>query len=435
MRICLFLALLPLQPFQDGALDPSHQWGAWRGPLATGEAPHADPPTTWSEEENVRWKVALPGTGQSTPIVWGEKIFLTAAIPFGPELDPVPETSPGAHDNATVRRRHRFVVLAFDRATGKELWRTIVVEALPHEGFHSTGTLASASPVADGERLFAFFGSRGVHALDHDGNVLWSRDLGDMRVKHGHGEGASPALFGDTLVVNWDHEGPSFLVALDAKTGEDRWRVERDEVTSWATPIVVLHDGKPQAVVPGTTALRGYDLATGEVLWQCGGLSKNVVASPVAAGGRVYAGSSYEKQAMLAIELDGAEGDLTKTDKLAWIRRRRTPYVPSPLLTGDALYVLQHYQGNLSRIETATGEEPTGPYRTGLRNLYASPVAAAGRIYLTDLDGTTLVMSAGDASEPLAYNRLDDSFAASTAPVGDALILRGERFLYCIAEP
>ena len=186
-------------------------------------------------------------------------------------------------------------------------------------------------------------------------------------------------------------------MALDKRTGKQRWRVDRDEDTSWATPIVVEHAGKAQVIVPGTNRLRGYDLANGRVIWECGGLSSNIVASPVAADGVVYAGSSYDTRALLAIRLDGAKGDITGTRQVVWTRIRGTPYVPSPLLYGDSLYFLTHYQGILSRVDAKTGEDRPGPVRLdGIDNVYASPVAAAGRIYVTDLDGATMVMSHGD---------------------------------------
>jgi outer membrane protein assembly factor BamB len=180
--------------------------------------------------------------------------------------------------------------------------------------------------------------------------------------------------------------------------------------------------------------VRGYDLASGQVIWQCGGLSRNVVASPVAADGMVYAASSYDKQGMLAIQLDGALGDITSSEQVVWSLDRRTPYVPSPLLYGDALYFLRHYQGILTRLDAKTGQERQGPFRlAGVRNLYASPVGAADRIYLTDREGTTLVMSHEEVPKILAANRLDDTFSASAAIAGDELFLRGQRNLYCIA--
>ncbi|MDP6762509.1 MAG: PQQ-binding-like beta-propeller repeat protein [Planctomycetota bacterium] len=417
--------------------DPAAEWGSWRGPLGTGEAPLADPPIRWSETQNLRWKTALDGEGHSSPVVWGERVFLTAAVAVGEELEPRPSRMEGAHDNTPVTRRRQFVVRAFERATGKAVWTRAVGEGIPTDTAHESAGFASASPVTDGEHLFASFGSAGLYALDLSGEVSWAIDLGDMQIKHSHGEGAGPALFADTLVVNWDHEGDSFVVALDKCTGEERWRRARDEPTSWATPLVVAHADGALVIVPGSGRLRAYDLDDGTVVWSCGGLSENIVASPVAAAGLVVAGSSYARQGVLAVRLASARGDLTEgAEGLLWSRRRRAPYVPSPLLYRGVLYNLQHYQPLLCRTELASGEEAQ-VQRLELSNLYASPVAAAGRIYLTDLDGATLVLDhapLAEAPSPLALNLLDDSFSASAAIVGRELFLRGDRWLYCLAR-
>ncbi|MFT4549783.1 MAG: outer membrane protein assembly factor BamB [Verrucomicrobiales bacterium] len=188
-------------------------------------------------------------------------------------------------------------------------------------------------------------------------------------------------------------------------------------------------------MISATTRIRSYNLDDGELIWECAGLSANVVATPVYGDGVLYAGSSYNTKSMVAIELDGAAGDLTDGDHVLWSRTKRTPYVPSPLLYDDALYFLGHYQAILTRVEAKSGEEPTGPFRLfGLRNLYASPAGADGRIYLADLEGRTLVVSHSETPKPLASNQLDDSFSASPVLVGDAILLRGRRFLYCIGE-
>lgn len=425
---------VPASPVSS-ASEADLYWPQWRGPLGTGVAPHADPPVEWSEEKNIRWKITLPGSGHSAPVVWGDRVFLTAAVPSGEPVPPPAGRRPGAHDDLPVVRRESFAVLAVDRRDGKILWQKTVREAIPNEGIHYTGSYASSSPVVDGEHLFAFFGSYGLYALDLDGKMLWKADLGDMHTKHGHGEGSSPALHGDTLIVNWDHEGPSFLVAFDKRTGRERFKVARDEPTSWATPVVVEHRGKHQVIVSGTNRVRGYDLASGRVIWECGGLSANVVASPVAAQGMVYAGSSYDTRNLLAIRLEGAKGDITGTDRVAWTRHRGTPYVPSPLLYGDALYFIYHYQGILTRLHATTGEERPGPIRLGgLGNVYASPVGAAGRVYITGLDGATLVITHEDNPKALALNVLEDRFSASAAIAGNELFLRGEQYLYSIAE-
>ena len=415
----------------------TENWPQWRGPLATGTAPHGDPPLVWNEAEgkNIRWKTRIPGRGHSTPIVWDDFIFLATAIASGEPLPPRPSTAPGNHDNLPVTHRHRFLALAVSRSSGKILWQKTLREALPDEQGHYTASLASNAPVTDGQHLFVFFGSFGLYCLDFAGQLIWEADFGTMQSLHGHGEGSSPALYKDTLIIVWDHEGESFIVALDKKTGKERWKVMRNEVTSWATPIIVEHAGKAQVIVSGTSRVRGYDLASGRVLWECGGLSANVVASPVSADGMVFAGSSYDKRALLAIRLEGAEGDITGTDQIAWTRSRGTPYVPSLLLYDGGLYFLSHYQGILSRVDASTGEDRPGPFRLpGIKNVYSSPVAAAGRVYVTDLEGTTVVVSSGDVPRPLAVNSLSESVSASAAIAGRHLYLRGEKHLYCLAE-
>ena len=417
------------------AVNPLAQWGQWRGPLATGAAPKADPPVEWSETKNIRWKTKLPGLGHSSPVVWGSLVFVTTAEMTGAKKPFTGVTPDGAHNNMNPLFDHQFAVMAIDRQTGAVAWRRTVATRQPHESTHESATWASNSPVTDGEHVLSFFGSNGLYCLDTGGRLLWSRDLGDMQVKHGHGEGASPLLHGETVVVNWDHEGASLIVALAKRTGVELWRQPRDEVTSWATPIVVTHDGQAQVVVSGTRRVRGYDLKTGAVIWEAGGLPGNIVASPVGANGMVFAAGSYEKQTLLAIRLTGAKGELTGTQQIAWQKNRSTPYVPSPLLYDGWLYYLRHYQGVLSRVNAKTGDEPSGPFRLGsVFNIYSSPVAAAGRIYVTDRNGKTLVMSNDAEPKALTLNKLDDRFSASAALVGDAIFLRGEKFLYCIGE-
>ncbi len=417
--------------------DAMHYWPQWRGPLATGVAPHADPPVEWGEDKNIRWIVPLEGVGHSTPVVWGDLVILTLAVPIGDPVDPVPphEHAHGAHDNLQSNRHHTFDVLAVRRMDGSIAWQRTVRKALPHEGGHVTGSLASHSPATDGERVYAFFGSRGLHCLDMEGEPQWSVDLGEMHTRHAHGEGSSPVLYGNTLVVNWDHEGDSFVAAFDTEDGKERWRVKRDEMTSWSSPIVVQAGGKPQVVISATGRVRGYDLATGEGIWHCGGLSRNVVASPVAGDGLVFAGNSYDWQAMLAIRLEGARGDLDGTEHIAWKLDRFTPYVPSPLYAGGRLYFLRHNQDLLSCVDGKTGKPVYGPLRLqGIDNVFASPVAAAERLYITDRDGTTVVLRLGDEPEVLATNTLDESFSASPALVSDEIYLRGREKLYCITR-
>ena len=415
---------------------PEDAWMQWRGPLATGVAPHAQPPVEWSEQKNLRWKIPLPGQGHSTPIIVGDRVYLTAAVPTGEPQPPVYDTAPGAHDGVPVTQRHQFVVLAIERRDGRIAWQRVVREEFPHEGGHNTGSQASNSPTSDGQRLYAFFGSRGLYCLDLKGKILWQKDLGRMRTHHAHGEGSSPVLHGDTLVVCWDHEGESFLYAFDKLTGRQRWKVARDEKTSWSTPLIVESEGRPQVVVSATKRVRAYDLATGAQLWECAGLTDNVVSSPVQSGGLVITGNSYQQQAMLAIRFAGAKGDLTGTDAVVWQLRRLTPYVSSPLLYGDTLYFLRHNQNILLRLDPATGQPRGEPLRLpALRDfIFASPVGAAGRLYITGRDGTTVVLRHDRENALLAANHLDDTFSASPALAAGELYLRGERFLYCVAE-
>lgn len=407
-------------------------WPQWRGPLANGVAPDADPPLRWSETENLRWKVEIPGRGHGSPIVWGDRVFVTTAVAIGGEAQS--EAGDGAPGVAPAGPL-RFTVLAFDRQTGATLWQRVALQEAPHEGTHTDGSWASPSPLTDGERLYASFGSRGLYAFDLDGNPIWSVDLGDMETRLGFGEGSSPALAGDLLVVNWDHEGDSFVVGLDKRTGEERWRRERDEITSWATPLVVEHEGRMQVVVSATGRVRGYDAESGETLWEAGGQTVNVVPSPVYGDGLVYATSGFRGSVLDAIRLAAARGDVSDGAAVAWSHDRDTPYVPSPLLYAGQLYVLKVNSGIVTSLDAATGAVLYGPERLpGIDGIYASPVAAAGRVYFVGRNGTTTVLRAGPQLEVLAENRLDDDFSASPAVTGGEILLRGYRYLYCLGE-
>jgi len=419
----------------DSRSEALRYWPQWRGPLANGVAPYANPPVHWSEQKNIRWKLPLSGKAHSSPIVFADRIFLTMAIPYGEAQKPVYDHAPGTHDNVPVTQRHQFVLVAVSRQSGQILWKEILREEFPHEGGHETGSLASNSPVTDGELLYAFFGSRGLYCLDLNGNRKWQKDLGRMETLHAHGEGSSPVLYGTNLIICWDHEGDSFLYCFDKRTGKERWKIPRDEKTSWSTPLVVEHAGKPQVVVSATKRVRSYDLGTGNLLWECAGLSQNVVSSPVYGEGMVFAGNSYYEQSMLGIRLAGAKGDITDTSQVAWKLNRLTPYVSSPLFYDDTLYFLRHNQNILSRLEPATGKPRGEPLRLeGIRDIFASPVGAAGRIYITGRDGVTIVLRHDRQNAQLALNRLDDVFSASPALVENELYLRGEHFLYCLAE-
>jgi outer membrane protein assembly factor BamB len=430
-------------------------WPQWRGPLATGVAPDADPPLEWSETRNVKWKTAIPGFGTSTPVVWGDQVFILTAIPSARQITETPapqaiesqqaeRTGPGRRGGPggpggrggqpTPTESYQFVVMAVDRETGAVRWQQTAREAVPHEGHHRDHGYASFSPVTDGENLYVHFGSRGLHAYDLAGNRKWEKDLGRMRTRMGFGEGGSLALHGDVLVVNWDHEGDDFIVGIDKRTGRELWRSERDEPSSWSTPLVVIHENRPQVVVSGTSRIRSYDLETGRQIWECGGMTENVIPTPVAGDGMVYVTSGFRGNALLAIEL-GHTGDLTGSDAVAWHHNRHTPYVPSPLLYGDRLYLFSGNTGMLSSFDARNGAIKIDAERIpGLPGVYASPVGAADRIYLVGREGQTVVIRHTDTVEVLASNTLDDRFDASAAVSGNKLFLRGHRSLYCLAE-
>jgi outer membrane protein assembly factor BamB len=331
---------------------------------------------------------------------------------------------------------HQFMVSAFDRGTGKTLWQKVVREEVPHEAGHSTASQASASPVTDGEHVWASFGSRGLYCLDMNGEVKWERDLGKMETRNQFGEGASPALHGDTLVVNWDHEGDSFIVALNKKTGKELWRVTRDEPTSWSTPLIVEDGDRALVVVSASNRVRAYDVKNGEVAWEVGGLGLNCIPSPVAADGMLFAMSGYREAAGMGIRYAGAKGDITESDHVAWRTDRGLSYVPSPLLHDGKLYFLKRFGGILTSLDLKTGSVVYEEQRVdGVENVYASPVAAAGRIYLIDRGGNAVVFRAGAEYELLAQSKLDDAFDASPVIVGDTIYLRGHEHLYAVGAP
>ncbi len=416
-----------LLPLTGAALESGEamkrNWPQWRGPLATGVSPAAQPPVSWSETNNVRWKVKVPGRGTASPIIWENQLFLLTAV----------DVETAAADANT--RPRQFKVLAYDRATGRLVWERTAREQVPHAGHHRDHGYASASAIRDGDVLIAHFGSYGTYAYDLAGKPLWEKDLGDMRTRNSFGEGSSPALHGNTVVVLWDHEGTDFIVALDKRTGAELWRTERDEPTGWCTPlVVVMHGGKTQVVVNGTNKVRSYDLATGKLLWECGGQTGNPVPSAVAMDDRVLVTSGFRGSALQAIRLDRT-GDLTGTDAVLWSYNRHTPYVPSPLLYDGLLYLFAGNEATLSVCDARTGERHIDAERIeGIRGVYASAGGAADQVYLVGRDGGTVVLRKGPKLEVLARNRLDDAFDASPAFVGRDLFLRGREHLYCLAE-
>ena len=419
--------------------DYEKYWHQWRGPYMKGISPSADPPIEWSETKNVKWKIAIPGKGHATPIIWGNQIFILTAV------ETEKEGKPGAEDPGQQRGRgmplarttkvYHFVVMAVDRVDGKTLWQKTVTEEVPQEGTHEFGSWASHSPVTDGDFLYAYFGSRGLYCLDKEGNVRWERDFGQMSKRMNFGEGSSPALAGDKIIVTWDHEGDSFIVALDKKTGRDVWKVDRDEGTSWATPYIVEVDGKFQVITSATKRIRSYALDTGELIWECGGLTQNAIPTPVSADGMLYVMSGFRGNALLAIRLAKARGNITGTDAVVWQHDKDTPYTPSPLLMGDFLYFLRGNNGILSCFEAKTGKPLYAAQKLeGMGNVFASLFGARDRIYVTGQNGTFYVVKHGPEFAVLSKNTLDDKFNASPVALGNQLFLRGHRYLYCLEE-
>ncbi len=496
----------------------AENWPTWRGPTANGVAPGSNPPTRFSENKNIRWKVKVPNSGNSSPVVWGDDIFLLTAEKTGKQEASKPANESRGRGQTSERRglgdrgsrggdrprsdneredrrgsgsfnreeltkrfdkngdgelndaernalreemqrqfgsgrsgrssrgrggfggggkpteEYRFVLLSLDRNTGKENWRTTATTAVPHERHHRDHGHASASPVTDGEHIIASFGSRGLYSYDINGKLQWKKDFGDMSTRNSFGEGSSPALHGDTVVLLWDHEGDSAIYALDKKTGELKWKQDRNEATGWCTPTITTHDGITQVLVNGTRAVRSYRFSDGKLLWECGGQTTSAIPSIVVDKETAYAMSGFRGSHLAAIRLGGS-GDLTDSKSVAWTASRDTPYVPSPLLSNGRLWYFSRNSGILSVRDTKTGKLLVEAERLdGISGVYASPVSAGGRVYIAGRNGTISVFKDSAKLELMVTNELDDKFECSPAIVGSELFLRGKENLYCIAE-
>lgn len=419
-------------------------WPHWRGPTGNGTSPDATPPLSWSPTKGIAWKIAIPGRGSASPIVWGSNVFVATALRIdspgpagGDAQDGAQKSAEGKQGRAkdSDLKPHRFLLLALDRATGKVLWERVAIEATPAEGHHDDHGFASASPFTDGERVYAHFGSRGLFAFTLAGEPVWQRtDFGPMRTRMGFGEGSSPTLHGEVIVVPWDQEGPSYITALDRRTGKTIWKKDRDETSAWGTPLVVVHDGKSQVITTGEKFARGHDLATGEELWRCTGQTGRPVASPVAGHGIAIVGSGFRGAYMGAFRLD-RRGDLGGTDGVAWSLSKHTPDVPSPLLSGGRVYFHAGRSGILSCHDLQSGKPHYTAQRVeGLGNVYASPVAASGRVYLTARDGTTVAIEDGEIFKVLATSSVGEPVDATPALAGKDIFIRGEKHLFAIRE-
>ena len=469
--------------------DAAH-WPEWRGPYRNGMA-RGDAPTTWSDTKNLKWKTEIPGRGFSTPVIWGDKVFLTTAVQTGktpepiqtstsqaaaapvtgaptpapPNSAPTPTASPtgaptaapptgapsaGAETPGRGRRQggqrgpgggagaqieHKFLLICLDRKTGKVIWQKTARVATPHEGYHRTyGSFASNSPITDGKYLYVSFGSRGIYCYDLNGKLIWEKDLGvQMRMRLQFGEGSAPALDNNRVFLTFDQEGGSFFVALDKRTGKELWRAERDEPSSWSTPLVIEHAGRRQVVVAATRKVRSYEVETGKLIWECAGLGSNVISAPVYQDGVVFVMSGHRDPKLMAIKL-GKEGDLSGTDAVLWSQTRGISYTLSPVLHEGKLYVVTD-SGQVSSFNVTTGE----PYYHQVRlprpyNFKASPVGANGKLYLASEEGDVIVLKLGEKFEVVATNTLEDQmFIASPVIADGQLFLRSQNSLYCVS--
>lgn len=424
---------------QEKLTEYEMNWPEWRGPFATGVATAGNPPIEWSESKNVKWKVEIPGRGHATPIIWGNQIILLSAVQTDKKVE-IAEPDEDQSQNqwmspTSTDNIHDFVVLSVDRNNGKILWQTRVREELPHSHTHEFGSWASNSPVTDGVNIYAYFGSHGLYCLDNEGEILWERDFGQMEKVMSFGEGSSPILHEDKLIILRDHQGQSVLYVIEKKTGKDIWKIERDEASTWATPFLVEYNGKTQIITSATNKIRSYDFISGEVIWECSGMTRNVIPSPVSANGMIYLMSGFRGSSLLAIDLSKAEGDITNSDAIAWKYDQNTPYTPSPVLLDDKLYFQKVNNGYLSCLDAKDGKELYSAEKLeGIQNIFASLVGIKDRIYVTGANGTFSVVKHGAEFEVMSQNKLEDGFHASPVIIGDNLYLRGFKYLYCISE-
>jgi outer membrane protein assembly factor BamB len=463
MRLRILLLTCVCAALLGVAADAPDDWPRWRGPNDNGVA-RGDAPLEWSDTKNVAWRTPIAGRGMSTPVLWGDKVFLTTAVPTGKVAEPAtaapPPPPPGPPPGASgpgpggpppqgrgrgpgggpgggsgAGQEHRFLVLCLDRRTGKVLWEREATVATPHEGYHRQyGSFASNAPVTDGRMVYAFFGSRGLYAYDLNGKLAWKKDFPPMKMLLSFGEGVAPVLDGDSLYLKFDHQEGSYLLALDKRNGKELWRVDRDETSSWSAPLMVTHQGKKQLVVSASKKVRSYDPASGKVIWEVAGLGANVIPVPVAANGMVYAMSGFRNPNLLAIKL-GREGDLTGADAIAWTNDRGNSYTPSPVLHDNKLYILTD-NGTLTCLNATTGEAHYRQQRLPKTyNFKASPVAANGKLYLATEQGDVVVVKMGETFEVLATNTMPDQvFISSPVIAGGSIYLRSQDALYCIRD-
>jgi len=420
----LFLALLAAAVAADN-------WPQFRGPQSSGVAEDASLPEKWSQTENVAWKTALPGVGWSSPVVWGDRIYLTAVISAEKKEEPKKGLYFGGNRGAPTDE-HRWMVYCLDWKSGKILWEREAHRGVPPSARHLKNSYASETPVTDGDRLYAYFGNVGVFCYDRSGKLLWSQRHRPFNTRYGWGTAASPALYQGRLYIVCDNDDNSFLASLDARTGNQIWRVERDEKSNWATPYVWENGRRTEIVTPGSGRIRSYDL-DGKLLWELRGMSSIVIPTPFSRFDLLYLSSGYvgdQVRPVFAVR-PGASGDIslkeeeTGNQHVAWYHRQAGPYNPSPIVYGDYYYTLLD-RGFFTCHEARTGKEVYGRVRIdpAASSFTSSPWAYNGKIFAQSEDGDTFVIQAGPEFKLLGKNSLDEMCMATPAMARGSLIIR-----------
>ena len=413
-------------------------WPQWRGPSGMGISSEKNLPAEWSPMKNIKWKTPIPGRAHSSPIVWGQKIFVTTAI----EGEVVPGAKAVKHmmgdkeflhpDSVGADRKHKFKVLCIDRETGKVLWEQTAFEGTPYDNRHRKSSFAASTPASDGKMVYAFFGSEGMYAYDLKGKLAWKADLGKLGTV-GMGTGTSPILFDNLVLMQCDEENgdASFIVALDKKTGKEVWKTPRKVQVSWSTPVLVRTAQRAELITSGTEAIVAYDPSSGKELWRHKGVESNAIPSPVANAEMVFVSAGFPTKIAMAITLGGS-GDLA--DTVAWKYAKGTAYVPSPILYGDYLYLTTD-RGILTCLDAKTGEVKYEGGRVPIPATFtASPVAFDGKILLTSEDGDTFIVKAGPTHQIIATNTVGEPVYASPAVADGRIFIRAEKNLYAIGN-
>jgi len=440
-RIILTLLICLVAPSQSHPATEDSNWPQFRGPNASGVSINTNLPDKWSATENVAWKTDLPGRSWSSPIVWGHRVFLTTVVNMGESEPPKKGLYLGGERPESPKSEHHWKVVCLDLAMGTLQWEKTVYRGAPQTSIHLKNSYGAETPVTDGERVYALFGNLGVFTFTLEGKEVWSKYLEPHKTRYGWGTAASPVLHSGRLFIVNDNEDQAGLFALDAKTGKELWRMDRDEKSNWATPLVWENGQRAELITPGSRAVRSYDL-DGRLLWSFRGMSNIAIPTPFAGGGLLFISSGYvgDKLRPLYAIRPGATGDITlkpgetSNDFIAWSNPVAGPYNPSPLFYEGRLYVL-YDRGWMSCFDAKTGQVlyDRQPLPDGLA-FTSSPWAAGGQIFCLNEDGVCFVLRAGENFELLHTNRLadDDMCMATPALAGDRLLIRTATRLYCI---